>query len=132
MSAATTIAFLALGAYLLGSVPFGLLIGKAKGVDLRAHGSGNIGATNAMRVLGKPLGIACFALDVAKGAIPTAIAGALIVPESGLDAPTAFAWVAIGVCAVIGHMFSIFLRFSGGKGVATGFGILLAIFPYVT
>jgi len=129
-----TIGALALGAYLLGSVPFGLVIGKLKGVDIREHGSGNIGATNAMRVLGKKLGIVCFLLDVLKGSLPVAIAGATLGYASGdaLSSADAFVWVGIGIASVLGHMFSIFLGFKGGKGVATGFGVLLAIWPWVT
>jgi len=125
---------LALGAYALGSVPFGLLIGKAKGIDIREHGSGNIGATNTMRVLGKPLGISCFLLDVFKGALPVALAGQLLgfASNPALSAADAFAWVGIGIAAIIGHMFSVFIGFKGGKGVATGLGVLAAIWPFVT
>ncbi|MEQ9616576.1 MAG: glycerol-3-phosphate 1-O-acyltransferase PlsY [Phycisphaerales bacterium] len=124
----------ALGAYVLGSVPFGLLMGKAKGVDIRAHGSGNIGATNAMRVLGKKLGLVCFLLDVLKGALPVALAGWLLgyAGDETLSSAEAFAWVGVGLGAILGHMFSIFIGFKGGKGVATGFGVLVAVWPFVT
>lgn len=109
-------------AYLLGSVPFGLLMCRwIKGVDLREHGSGNIGATNAMRVLGKPLGLVAFFLDLAKGYLPAAFLGAGN-PE----------WaVACGAAAVCGHVWPIYLRFKGGKAVATGCGALLGILPMV-
>jgi glycerol-3-phosphate acyltransferase PlsY len=122
------------GAYLLGSIPFGLLIGKAKGVDIRESGSGNIGATNAMRVLGKPAGLLCFVLDVLKGALPVVASGMYFSLLASPDVPaaTALLWMLVGLTAVIGHMFPIFLRFKGGKGVATGFGMLAAFFPITT
>lgn len=121
-------------AYLLGSLPVGLLMGRAKGVDIRQHGSGNIGATNAMRVLGKPLGITCFLLDVTKGALPVVAAGLWLgyMGDESLPTADAFAWFAVGIASVLGHMFSLFLRFKGGKGVATGFGALLGLWPWVT
>ena len=109
--------------YVIGSIPFGLLITRAlKGVDLRTVGSGNIGATNAMRVLGKPLGIVVFLLDAGKGGLVILFA----VPLFESAAP---AWLAVlcGAAAVMGHCWSIFLRFEGGKGVATGAGALAAI-----
>jgi len=121
-------------AYLAGSIPFGLLLGLARGVDIREHGSGNIGATNTMRVLGKRLGLAAFALDVAKGAIPVLIWGYIISAASREELPAieAWKWLVVGVAAVIGHMYPIFLRFKGGKGVATGFGLFLGFWPWVT
>jgi glycerol-3-phosphate acyltransferase PlsY len=121
-------------AYLLGSLPVGLLMGKAKGVDIREHGSGNIGATNAMRVLGRPLGIACFLLDVAKGALPVVAAGLWLgyLGDESLPTADAFAWFAVGIASVLGHMFSLYIGFKGGKGVATGFGALLGLWPWVT
>lgn len=120
-------------AYAIGSIPFGLLLGLARGIDIREHGSGNIGATNTMRVLGKRLGLVAFGLDVAKGAIPVLVWGYII---SGADpdlAPArAFQWLGIGVATVVGHMFPVYLRFKGGKGVATGFGMFLGFWPWVT
>ncbi|MFT5059145.1 MAG: glycerol-3-phosphate acyltransferase PlsY [Planctomycetota bacterium] len=109
-------------AYLLGSVPFGLLMCRLiKGVDLREQGSGNIGATNAMRVLGKPLGLLAFAFDLGKGYLPVVFLGSGV-----LD------WqVACGAAAVCGHVWPIYLRFKGGKAVATGCGALLALQPWV-
>jgi acyl phosphate:glycerol-3-phosphate acyltransferase len=116
-----------LAAYLLGSIPFGwILVRVLKGIDLRTVGSGNIGATNAMRVLGRPLGILCFALDFAKGYVPTrwfaewALEGADHLP---------LLRVLCGAAAVIGHVFPIYLRFRGGKAVATGCGGIVAIDP---
>lgn len=119
------------GAYLLGSVPVGLLMARSKGVNLREVGSGNIGATNTMRALGKRLGITCFILDVAKGAIPTALAGSILIehPMPGADA---WRWLAVAAAAVAGHMFPVWLRFKGGKGVATGLGALLGMWPVLT
>ena len=118
-------------AYLLGSIPVGLLIARTKGIDLRAVGSGNIGATNAMRALGKRLGLLCFLLDIAKGAIPTLLVALLLIeqPITGADA---WRWLAVAVAAVAGHMFPVWLRFKGGKGVATGFGALLGMWPVMT
>ena len=109
-------------AYLLGSIPFGLLISKAKGQDIRTMGSCNIGATNVLRCLGKPLGITCFVLDVLKGYLPAAI-----FPIIGKIDP-AFG-ILFGTAAILGHNFPIFLKFKGGKGVATSAGVLLGVAP---
>jgi len=120
-----------LGAYLLGSVPFGLLIGLAHGVDIRVHGSRNIGATNAGRVLGKKWGYLCLTLDILKGLAPT-LAASFILIEKPVDSSMLVAWIAVGVAAVLGHVFPLYLNFSGGKGVATTIGVALGIFPYYT
>ncbi len=121
------------GAYVLGSIPFGVIIAKARGVDITAHGSGNIGATNVGRVLGKRLGLTCFVLDVGKGAVPVLIAGSshnvLGRWASEIPAGTSWLWLAVAVAALTGHMASIFLGFRGGKGVATAFGGLVAMWP---
>ena len=117
-------------AYLLGSIPFALLIAKAHGKDLRKIGSGNIGATNLSRALGKKWAYFCFLLDVLKGLIPMLIGAALI--SSSPTTPELFLWLATGVAAVLGHIFPIYLRFKGGKGVATSFGIALGLWPYYT
>jgi glycerol-3-phosphate acyltransferase PlsY len=114
--------FLPILAFLLGSIPFGYILGLVKGIDIRKHGSGNVGATNIARVLGKPYGIAVYILDFLKGYIPTAIA----VGFYGLNSDTTFL-TALG--AILGHMFSPFLGFKGGKGVATASGVLFAISP---
>ncbi len=127
-------------AFFLGSIPFGLLIGLAQGVDVRQHGSRNIGATNIGRVLGRGWGFACFGLDFLKGLAPTLAAGVLLGPEGrpgGLGllgrldtpAPLAWCWLAVVAGAVLGHMYSPWLGFRGGKGVATGFGALLGVWP---
>ena len=128
----TFLTFLAMPiAFLIGAIPFGFLLAKSKGVDIRDHGSGNIGATNVRRVLGKSLGNLCFALDLLKGLLPTA-AFALLINTNPLTPPSATLWLAVAVATVLGHMFPPYLKFKGGKGVATGFGALLAIFPFTT
>ena len=122
------------GAYLAGSVPFGLLLGRLKGVDLRAHGSKNIGATNAGRVLGKRWGLLCFALDVLKGALPTLAAGIWsgAIRDAALSPERETLWTAVALAAILGHVFPVWLGFRGGKGVATSLGALLALYPIVT
>ncbi|MCA9290079.1 MAG: glycerol-3-phosphate 1-O-acyltransferase PlsY [Phycisphaerales bacterium] len=129
------IGFIVLG-FVSGSIPFALLIGRAKGVDIRRHGSGNVGATNVSRVLGRPYGLLCFALDAAKGAGPVVAAG-LVQGVFGATVaavePTAqWAWLAVAVASVAGHMFSPFVGFRGGKGVATGFGSMVAMWNILT
>ncbi|MEZ6242723.1 MAG: glycerol-3-phosphate 1-O-acyltransferase PlsY [Phycisphaerales bacterium] len=121
-------------AYLVGAVPFGVLIARAKGVDIRAHGSGNTGATNVGRVLGFRYFLLCFLLDMGKGLAPTLAAGLTAHAAGRWDvAPTdAWLWLAVAAASVLGHMFSPFLGFKGGKGVATGLGALLAVFPILT
>jgi len=108
-------------AYLVGSIPFGLIVSKVfYRVDVRQHGSGNVGATNVFRVLGKKAGVVVMVLDIMKGYLPAALAAALFSP-----------WYAIFIAAapVVGHMHSVFLKGSGGKGVATGAGVVLALAP---
>lgn len=121
-------------AYLCGSIPFGLLIGLARGVDIRQHGSKNIGATNAGRVLGRRWGFIAFALDVAKGAAPVLVAGWLLgfLGRADLEHAEALRWLAIAAAGVLGHMHSLFLRFKGGKGVATGFGVMAGMWGSLT
>ena len=115
--------------YSAGSIPFSLLIGLAKGVDIRKQGSGNVGATNVGRILGKPYGIACFLLDVAKGALPVAIAGQFIDHSTVIGQ---WQWLTVAAAAVLGHVFPVWIKFKGGKGVATGFGVLLGFWPTLT
>jgi len=115
--------FLILLAYLIGSIPIGVLVAGMKGKDPRKVGSGNIGATNVMRSAGTILGIITLIGDVLKGFIPTFIAIRLGVPASII--------ALVGLAAFSGHLFPIFLRFRGGKGVATGAGVFLAINPLV-
>ena len=111
--------------YLLGSIPNGLIFGKLIWKkDLRQFGSGNIGATNAWRVIGKPAGLFIFALDFLKGALGVFIA------EDFIGEPLAM--ILAGLFAIIGHSFSVFLNFHGGKGVATGLGVIAMLMPEVT
>lgn len=111
--------------YLIGSVPTGLWLGlRLRGIDIREHGSKNIGATNTMRVLGKPLGALALAGDMGKGMIAVLLFARLGTWE---HLP-----LACGIAAVVGHTASIFLRFRGGKGVATGAGVFLALCPLPT
>ncbi len=112
---------LCVGAYILGSIPFGMVVARGKGVDLRKVGSGNIGATNVARAMGKGWAIAVLAADAAKGFVPVWLGRRL-----GL-APTVVALA--GFIAITGHMFTIFLRGRGGKGVATSLGVALALSP---
>ncbi|MEM9064957.1 MAG: glycerol-3-phosphate 1-O-acyltransferase PlsY [Planctomycetota bacterium] len=124
------------GAFAVGSVPFGLIIGKLNGVDIRTRGSGNIGATNVWRELGWKAGLPCFILDVAKGLAPTLLAGlsaGLLDVQDGVPPPThAWLWLCVMVASVLGHIFSPWVGFKGGKGVATGLGALLGLYPVLT
>ena len=109
--------------YLIGSVPSGLLLGRSIwGVDLRRHGSHNIGATNAWRTIGKPAGILIFLMDFLKGAFGVGL-GSLV----GSGSP--FVLVLCGILAIVGHSWSLFLGFKGGKGVATGLGVIAMLMP---
>ncbi len=108
-------------AYLIGSIPFGLILTRLTGAgDLRAIGSGNIGATNVLRTGRKGLALATLALDAAKGALPVWIAGSLFGPDMAVVA---------GLGAVVGHCFPVWLKFAGGKGVATAAGVVLTLTP---
>ena len=122
-------------AYLLGSVPFGLILARlVKGIDLRKIGSGNIGAANVARTMGRPWGIATFAFDALKGFVPVFVLAPLAVGSGpGFDPPAEAGWVqvACGTAAVLGHCYPIYLRFKGGKAVATGCGAIIAVDPVV-
>jgi acyl-phosphate glycerol 3-phosphate acyltransferase len=111
--------------YLIGGVPFGWLVARGRGVDILRQGSGNIGATNVGRVLGRRFGALVFALDCAKGALP--VLAASFLPEQGL--PPDSLRVAAGAAAFLGHLFPVYLRFRGGKGVATGVGVVAVLLP---
>ncbi len=111
-----------LAAYILGSIPFGLVMGRLKGIDPRQHGSGNIGATNVARTVGKTYGLLTLLLDISKGLLPVAAASWLYPGQSFLIALT-------GLAAMLGHCFSIFLGLKGGKGVATALGVALGVCP---
>jgi glycerol-3-phosphate acyltransferase PlsY len=114
-------AAMVVAAYLLGSIPTGLLLGKICGVDVRREGSGNIGATNLYRTVGRWVGVMTLVGDSLKGAIPVLLARQYLSP------PELAAWV--GLAAFCGHVFSLFLRFRGGKGVATALGVFLVLSP---
>lgn len=131
--------------FLIGSVPFGWIFGKMNGVDIREHGSGNIGATNVWRILGKKWGLPCFILDMLKGLVPVLLVSCLVqyknhepmVAISFLknyrhDYPMLTAQiiqVLSGLCAILGHNFSPWVNFKGGKGIATSAGVLLGLMP---
>jgi glycerol-3-phosphate acyltransferase PlsY len=123
-------------AYCLGSILFGLIISRLKGVDIRKHGSGNAGATNVGRVLGRKWGVLVFVLDVAKGALATAGTTELLRHPTGeLAAATShhdFILLGVGLSCVVGSIAPFYLRFRGGKGVATSLGVILGIHPYLT
>jgi len=115
--------YLLVGSYLLGSIPFGYLIGRSYGIDIRTKGSGNIGAANILRVIGKGPAAATFLLDAIKGLLPTILA------RQACLLPPGWWIITIGLAAIIGHTFSIFLKFKGGKGVATSSGVLIGLSP---
>ena len=121
-------------AFLCGSVPFALLIGLAKGVDIRTVGSGNVGATNLGRTLGGKYFAAAFVLDALKGFAPVLTAGLLagIAGDVRIADQHAWLWLAVAAAAVLGHTFRPWVKFKGGKGVATGLGALLGVFPLLT
>jgi glycerol-3-phosphate acyltransferase PlsY len=132
-------------AFLIGSIPFGLLIAKAKGINIREHGSGNIGATNVLRVVGKKYGIACLFLDLLKGLIPTMI-GISLITYAGSHNPMSFGFLSqyaqelprpqaqtmhilTALATILGHNYSPWIGFKGGKGIATSAGALIALMP---
>ncbi len=113
---------LLIAAYLIGSIPFGYLIGRLHGIDPREHGSGNIGATNMVRVLGKFWGRAVFFLDFVKGAL-------VVIVARQVGAGEEWFVIAASVLVILGHNFPVWLRFNGGKGIATSGGVMLFVFP---
>lgn len=132
-------------AFLLGSIPFGLIIANLKGINIREHGSGNIGATNVLRVVGKKYGITCLVLDALKGLIPVVV-GISLIRFSGMRNPMTVGalapWsaefpmltaqvcqVLTGLFAILGHNYSPWVGFKGGKGIATSAGVLIALMP---
>ena len=123
-------ALLLLAGYLAGSLPMGLLIGRARGVDVRLHGSCNIGATNVGRVLGKPWFLVVFALDFGKAYGPVWVARRFA-SAAGTPERDTFALM-VGVAAILGHVFPLYLKFKGGKGVAAAAGVFVAVAPAPT
>jgi glycerol-3-phosphate acyltransferase PlsY len=117
--------------YLIGAIPFGLIVGLAKGIDVRKSGSGNIGASNVGRLLGKKAYALVLLLDIGKGLVPVLIA-TLVTAGAESTLVLFLMWVAVGFAAIVGHMFSIFIGFKGGKGVATSCGVMLGLWPYYT
>ena len=124
-----TYIIVAIAAYLLGSIPTGFLVAKAKGIDIRKTGSCNIGATNAMRVLGKPAGIFVLLADAAKGFGAVWLA-ALLLKQLNANADVETARIIAGIFAVLGHNYTCWLKFKGGKGIATTAGVYLALAPW--
>jgi len=116
--------------YLVGSVPTGYLLGKSRGLDIRREGSGNIGATNVWRVMGRNWGLVAFASDFLKGFLPLYLLRTLSFPEDG-SWPVALLLVICGLAAIIGHNYTPWLGFKGGKGIATSAGVLAALMPPV-
>lgn len=136
-------------AFLLGSIPFGLLIAKSQGINIREHGSGNIGATNVLRVVGKKYGVTCFVLDFLKGLFP-ALIGVAMIQYEGQDQTMTIGFLkdfgttlsaaeqtkaqtlqlVTGLCAILGHNYSPWVNFKGGKGIATSAGVFAAFAPF--
>lgn len=116
-------------AFLLGSIPFGLLLGRLRGVDLRTVGSGNIGATNAARAMGRGMGLVVYLLDVAKGLVPVLLAGAWLSGPEFATGAKELAQGACGLAAVLGHCYTPWLALKGGKGVATACAAVVAVEP---
>ena len=121
--------------YFIGSIPFGYLIGRLKGIDVRKHGSGNIGATNVSRVLGRPWGIMVFVCDAGKGVVAVLAAKWLasqypIVLSDGFPVPAVAGGILAAVLCIVGHNFPVWLGFKGGKGVATSAGVMCGLLPY--
>lgn len=120
--------FLIIISYLIGSIPFGLLLGRLAGTDVRQHGSGNIGATNVSRLLGKKLGGLTLAFDLSKGLLPMLVIAHLFAGRAEAEILTLLA----GMAAFLGHCWPVYLKFKGGKGVATALGIFLYLAPLNT
>jgi acyl phosphate:glycerol-3-phosphate acyltransferase len=129
----TVFILVALGGYCLGSIPTGYCVGRLRGVDIRLLGSGNIGATNVMRILGKPIGIFVLLVDALKGYLACMLLPSLAIDllAAGTDLPDK-EWLRLagGIMAILGHNFPCWLRFKGGKGIATSAGVLAALMPW--
>jgi len=120
-------------AYLLGSIPSGYLAGRAKGIDIRSVGSGNIGATNVFRILGKPAGIIVLVVDGLKGWVSVAWVPQLVVrllaPGAWSESSAEYLKIIAGMSAILGHNYTCWLKFKGGKGIATSAGVVAALIP---
>lgn len=138
---AAIVATIVIIAYLLGSIPFGLIVARSQGIDIRQHGSGNIGATNVWRVLGRKWGLLTFIADLGKGLIAVVIAKEIAIHwfihvplphghESIEHFPKDFAGIAAALGCILGHSFPVWLKFKGGKGVATSLGVIFGMMPY--
>ena len=123
----------AIAAYLLGSIPTGYHVAKAKSIDIRTVGSGNIGATNVMRILGKPAGISVLFIDAVKGWLAVwwlaKLAGDYLLPPNSSRGSYEIVAIVAALCAILGHNYTCWLKFKGGKGIATSAGVLLALVP---
>jgi glycerol-3-phosphate acyltransferase PlsY len=126
-----TFAAIVLVGYLIGSIPIGYLVAKLAGVDIRTLGSGNIGATNVLRTLGKRYGYAVFLFDFLKGILAVKVSVFIHDRAVGLPATSELSGIVGGICSVLGHSYPIWLRFKGGKGVATSVGVVLGLMPIV-
>jgi glycerol-3-phosphate acyltransferase PlsY len=123
---------IALTTYLIGSVPTGYLVGRWHHMDIRQHGSGNIGATNVLRVLGKGWGYLVFAADALKGLVGVKVGALLAAVLAGGELGVTLGGIIGAVSCILGHNYPVWLRFKGGKGVATSAGVLLGLFPLLT
>lgn len=134
MSSIQQLSLLIIISYFVGSIPFGLIVGHLRGIDIRQHGSRNIGATNAGRVLGGRFFWIVFLLDLGKGLVPMLIASSIVgsIPIEQRTSTIHWLWIGVGLAAMLGHVFPVYLRFRGGKGVATSLGIVLGLWPHFT
>ncbi len=137
MNHAWQIGLLLAASYLIGTIPIGLIISRLRGVDIRRQGSGNYGATNVGRVLGRKWGALVLVLDVAKGAVTSLGAGYVLRAlggefSDGSSIKHDLVWLGTGICCVLGNTAPIYLGFKGGKGVATALGVILGMWPYLT
>jgi len=123
---------LLVAAYLVGGIPFGFIIARHRGVDLRKAGSGNVGATNVGRVLGKKWGVLVFILDLGKGALVSIVAAKMASSHSESETMRDWIWLACGASCIVGSVFPIYLQFQNGKGVTASLGVVLGIYPYLT
>ncbi len=128
------IALLFIASYVLGGIPTGYLIGRLKGIDIRKHGSGNPGTANVYRTLGKGPGILTFVVDFLKGFAPTLVAAQFFFEPGSMDFSKGHWWIPVtaGALAIAGHIWTVFLNFKGGKGVATAAGVFMALLPIPT